>query len=165
MSKTTSAELENPRNRVFISELFLPYKVEEIFPFFAEAKNLERITPPYLHFKIVHQSTPQIQEGSTFDYSLKIHGVPCKWRTLIEEWVPNKKFVDRQLKGPYSLWHHQHIFKEQDGGTLMTDKVTYRLPMGFLGDFVAGSWVDGDVKSIFDYREKVVLEIFDRKAT
>lgn len=154
----------HPRNRVFKTELWLPYTPAEIFPFFADAKNLEKITPAYLHFRILDQSDPQIKKGSLINYQLKIRGFPCRWRTLIEEWEPNRRFVDRQLRGPYSLWHHAHLFEEQGGGTLMTDKVTYRLPFGSLGDWFAGSWVDRDVQNIFDYREKVIREIFNRKA-
>lgn len=157
-------ELDHPGNRLFETTLFLPYTVEEIFPFFAEARNLERITPPLLHFKVLSQSTPSITQGTIFDYRLKIRGVPCHWRSLIHEWEENHHFVDCQLKGPYSLWHHLHEFIPQEGGTLMRDRVIYRLPLGRFGDLAAGWFVSRDVRGIFEYREKVIKEIFPNRA-
>ena len=139
---------------------WVPEPIEKVFEFFCDEKNLERITPPFLNFKVLGKSTPEIGEGTLIDYQLKLHGLPLKWRTLIERWRPNESFVDRQLKGPYTRWEHTHAFRPLNGGTLMTDEVLYRLPMGVLGNTVAGGFVRGDVTQIFEYRKKVINELF-----
>ncbi len=133
-------------NFVFYAEQYLSAKRKDIFPFFADAKNLEEITPPTLQFEIENVSTAQVQEGTLIDYKLKIRGVPVKWKTEIQEWTPNVKFVDTQLKGPYSLWHHTHYFEDLGPGTLMSDKVKYRLPLGMMGWSVAGKMVQNDIQ-------------------
>lgn len=133
---------------------------EQVFPFFSEAKNLETITPPWLNFHIVAMNTPSIQEGTLIDYKLKIKGVPARWRTRIAEWVPGKKFVDEQLKGPYRIWHHTHEFIPLAGGTLMKDSVVYQMPFGILGDIVRQLVVGNDVRTIFAYRSKIIDQKF-----
>lgn len=145
---------------IFYAEQFVPLSPEELFPFFSAAKNLEEITPDILNFKVKRVSTNEIQQGTLIDYVLKIHGVPAKWKTLIDEWNPPFKFVDNQLKGPYKLWHHTHEFKAVPGGTLMTDRVRYILPFGKLGWYLAWHFVRRDVESIFAYRRKVVSAKF-----
>ncbi len=145
---------------MFERQQFVPLPPEEIFPFFSEAKNLETLTPPWIGFKVLKVSTPTIQEGTLIDYRLYLHSIPLKWRTRIEKWDPIRGFVDRQLKGPYQLWHHTHLFLPLRGGTLMKDIVRYRLPLGGLGRFVAGRYVLGDVTKIFNYRRKKVAELF-----
>ncbi|KYG65091.1 cell division inhibitor SULA [Bdellovibrio bacteriovorus] len=146
---------------IFYSEQFLPEPPEKIFHFFQDAYNLEQITPPTLNFHIENISTPEVQQGTLIDYKLKIRGVPVKWRTEIDEWQPPHRFVDRQLKGPYRMWHHTHQFRPFCGGTLMIDRVRYRLPMGHLGWLVAGKWIRKDVENIFAFRKRFIstLEI------
>lgn len=149
-------------DELLVAEQYLPAPPEKVFPFFAEAGNLERITPPLVNFKMEKMSTPAIELGTLIDYSLKIHGVPVKWRTEIAKWDPPRAFVDTQLKGPYRKWHHTHRFEKLGPGTLMTDRVLYRIPMGLLGDLSAGWLVRGDVRKIFDYRRQSVnAERFD----
>ena len=148
------------KERVLKRIQWLPSPVSEVFPFFADAKNLERITPPWLRFRITYQSHPRIEKGCIFKYRLKVHGFPIYWTTEIIEWDENRSFVDFQMKGPYRLWHHTHTFVEKNGGTEMTDVVRYRLPFGKLGDLVAGSFVEKDVAEIFDYRFQVIESIF-----
>jgi len=143
-----------------VSEIWLPKKVSEVFPFFTDEKNLERLTPDFLNFHVVKKSTDTIQEGTLIDYRLKLRGVSLKWRTLIENWEPDKKFVDRQIKGPYRLWHHTHEFEEIAGGTLMRDRVLYKLPMGRLGQLFSGPFVKADVTKIFSFRKKTIAQIF-----
>jgi ligand-binding SRPBCC domain-containing protein len=143
-----------------VAKQVIAKKPEEIFPFFADAKNLERITPPWLNFRILNQSTPEIQEGTIFNYALSLHGIPVRWRSEIREWSVNKKFVDQQLKGPYRIWHHTHLFEVRDSGTLMTDVVRYDVALGRLGEVFAGAWVKSDVTKIFQYRGKVISEFF-----
>lgn len=142
----------------FSAEQFIEAPIKNVFNFFSAAENLEKITPPLLSFKVENMSTPQIEKGTLIDYKLKIHGVPASWQTLIDEWQPPFRFVDMQLKGPYKLWHHTHVFKEFAGGTLMMDEVKFKLPMGFLGRLVAGSFVESDVGQIFDFRRQIIAD-------
>jgi uncharacterized protein (TIGR01777 family) len=133
---------------------FIDMPIEKVFDFFSDAKNLERITPDMLNFRITYQSTPQIQDGTIFKYKLKVHGLPVSWKTHITNWKVNEQFTDYQEKGPYQVWDHTHKFIPCHGGTLMIDDVLYRLPMGFLGE-LGGLWlVKKDVPSIFEYRAK-----------
>ncbi len=141
-------------DRIFYASQYVEKDLETTFQFFSEAKNLEKITPPMLNFKIKKMSTQKIKKGTTIDYQLKIHGLPASWRTLITEWNPPHQFVDNQESGPYSQWHHTHSFEKLGTGTLMHDEVIYRLPMGFLGDVVANNFVTSDVNEIFAYRKE-----------
>lgn len=145
---------------VLRAEQYIQKPRAEIFPFFADANNLEKITPPSLGFHIVNVSTKQMGKGTLIDYKLKVHGVPMKWKTSIEEWKPDDMFVDNQISGPYKKWHHTHEFKDLGEGTLMTDTVIYRLPMGKLGEIVGGWLVKTDVNNIFDYRKKFIAKNF-----
>jgi uncharacterized protein (TIGR01777 family) len=150
------------RGGVFLRvwEQWLPRPATQIWPFFGDANNLEEITPPLLHFKVLGMSTPTIGAGTRIDYRLRINGVPVRWQTLIDAWDPPRRFSDTQAKGPYSLWHHTHEFVALGAGTLMRDTVRYRLPAGWLG-LVAGGWkVALDVESIFDYRARRIDERF-----
>lgn len=142
----------------FIAQQYLPFSIEKVFNFFAEAKNLEEITPKILQFKVKSISTDKIQQDTLIQYDLKIHGVPAKWLTKIENWNPPYEFVDTQLKGPYTRWHHTHKFEKMGEGTLMSDFVSYQIPMGFLGRLVVGSLVQGDIETIFNYRRQVIAE-------
>lgn len=152
---------EGPGVREFTSVQFVGRPVEEVFPFFSAASNLETITPPFLNFRIVGVSTPEIQEGTLIEYKLRIHGIPVTWQTRIEEWRPNQRFVDVQLRGPYKKWHHTHEFESIRGGTLMRDRVRYELPGGVIGRLVGGAFVEKDVRSIFRYRQEKISELFE----
>jgi len=143
---------------LFYSEQFVPFSVEKAFTFFSEAKNLEKITPPWLHFNILAVSTPQIQKNTKIRYQLKLHGIPLKWVTDIAEWEPNQYFVDNQLSGPYHLWYHQHSFEAVSGGTLMKDWVRFQLPLGKAG-MVGLPKVYADVRAIFTYRTSIIEEL------
>lgn len=153
-------ELLQKGEQEFFAEQWIPKKVEEVFPFFSEAKNLEQLTPPWLKFEVLRKSTPEIQEGTLIDYQLKIKGFPAKWQSRIEEWVPNQKFVDIQVKGPYAKWHHTHQFIPMAGGTLLRDRVIFKVPMGILGQMAVGKLIQNDVRSIFEYRRKAIWERF-----
>jgi ligand-binding SRPBCC domain-containing protein len=139
-------------DREFTTEQVIPRPREAVFAFFSEPRNLEAITPPWLRFRIVGQSTAQVGEGTELTYRLRIRGFPVTWRSKIEEWRPNDRFVDIQLEGPYARWHHTHTFHDSGSGTLIRDRVLYRLPLGRLGDWVGGRWVASDVSKIFAYR-------------
>lgn len=141
---------------IFYAEQFLSEPPEKVFPFFQDANNLEKITPPTLSFSIDKVSSSEIKQGTLIDYSLKIHGVPAKWKTEIDEWQPPYKFVDHQLRGPYRLWHHTHEFRPFCGGTLLVDKIRYRLPMGYIGWLLGAKFVRKDVEDIFSFRRKYI---------
>ena len=135
----------------------------DVFSFFSEAKNLEVLTPPWLNFKILEVKHIQgaMATGTLIDYSLKIHGLPVRWRTLIDEWILDRKFVDTQIRGPYQYWHHTHEFFDLEGNqTLILDKVRYRLPMGKLGRLAAGRLVSSDIRKIFNFRTQKIAELF-----
>jgi len=148
-----------PLERRFSAVQFVPKPLAEVFNFFSQAENLETITPPWLLFRIVGMSTPSMGSGTLIDYKLKIHGVPVLWQSKIEAWDPPRAFVDTQTKGPYSKWHHTHRFESVPGGTLVMDEVVYRMPGGFLGNALGGSFVRGDVETIFGHRRNKIEEI------
>ncbi len=139
-------------------EQYFDMPKEQLFRFFSIAENLEKITPAFMNFRIEKKSTENIEDGTLIDYKLKVHGVPLSWRTKIESWNPPHSFVDTQLKGPYSYWHHTHTFEDLGKGTLMKDKVRFKLPLGLPGRLAALAFVDKDVNSIFEYRRSSVLE-------
>lgn len=141
---------------------FVDRPVNEVFAFFCDPRNLERLTPASLHFKIDAISTPDIKAGTTIDYSLRLRGVPFHWKTLIKEWQPGASFVDIQEKGPYELWHHTHRFHPVKGGTLMVDEVKYKVPLGWLGERFALPFVRGEVQEIFAFRKRSISEIFNK---
>lgn len=142
---------------VLDSTIWLPVPRDRLFPFFADARNLERITPDWLRFSVVTPDPISMHPGALIDYRLSWRGVPIRWRTEIARWDPPVGFVDRQLRGPYRLWHHEHVFFERDGGTLISDRVRYRAPLAWLTHRLV---VDRDVARIFDYRRRALLEIF-----
>ncbi|REJ76383.1 MAG: CDP-paratose 2-epimerase [Acidobacteria bacterium] len=137
--------------------------IEETFEFFADAGNLERITPPELNFKIITPQPIDIQKGTIIDYRLRLRGFPMSWKTVISEWNPPFSFVDEALKSPYSQWIHRHTFEEiEPGRTLIKDTVRYRLPLEPLGDL--GHWfIKRELDYIFDYRNSAVEEILQPK--
>ncbi len=136
------------------------HPVEKVFPFFSNEKNLETLTPEFLQFKVIGKSTAEMGNNTKIDYQLKLKGVPFKWRSEIQDWIPNKQFVDTQLKGPYSYWHHTHSFESVRGGTLMIDRVLYRMPLGTAGEFATLWQVKRDLSTIFSFRRKKIEELF-----
>jgi len=138
----------------------LPRPPAEVFPFFAEARNLERLTPEWLHFKLLSQSPGEIGAGTLIGYRLRLHGIPIRWLTRIERWDPDRRFVDLQLRGPYRHWHHTHEFEPDGDGTLMRDTVRYAMPAGRLGELARRALVSRDLERIFDYRFAQAARIF-----
>lgn len=154
------ADLSADPSREIVAEQWVAQPPERVFPFFSDPANLEKITPPFLHFRVLGATTEKAADGTLIDYALSLHGLPMRWRSRIEEWVPNRRFVDVQLRGPYRLWHHTHEFEPVDGGTLIRDRVRYELPLGVLGDLAAGWLVRRDLDSIFDFRRRKIEEVF-----
>jgi ligand-binding SRPBCC domain-containing protein len=133
------------------------------FEFYGDAHNLERITPPWLGFEVTTPKPIEMGVGTLIEYRLKLHRVPVRWRTRIEAWEPPHRFVDAQIKGPYSLWEHTHTFKA-DGpeATIIRDRVRYSIPFGPLGDLADRLLVRRDLKQIFDYRRDAVAAAMSR---
>ncbi len=148
------------KTRTFESELWLPRPVPEVFDFFADARNLQQITPRWLDFEIVTPGRVDMRAGALIDYRLRVHGMPFKWQTEITAWEPPRRFVDEQRRGPYKLWIHEHTFESQDGGTQARDRVRYAVPGGWLIDRL---FVRRDVQKIFAFRREKLSEIFRRQ--
>jgi len=127
----------------------------EVFPFFADARNLEAITPSVLGFRVITEEPVEMGVGALIQYRLRVRGLPVDWLTRIESWDPGVSFVDMQLAGPYRLWHHTHTFEERSGGTLMRDVVRYSLPWWPFGE-IARPLVRRELAAIFDFRRDAV---------
>ncbi len=141
----------------------LPLPRDQVFDFFSRAENLGLITPPSLGFDI-HTKLPIVmREGTLIDYTVKLRGIPIKWRTRIVRWNPGVEFVDEQLKGPYAMWVHTHRFRDVPGGTEISDEVKYKLPFGPLGRLVH-FFVRRELAGIFAYREVATRRILLGKA-
>ena len=143
--------------REFKSELWLPVEPDSLFVFFADAANLDHITPPWLHFQILTPRPLTMQEGTIIDYRLRLRGIPLRWRTRINVWRPPRLFVDEQIRGPYRIWIHEHIFDPKDHGTLVRDKVRYAVTL----DFIVNRWlVRPDIERIFQFRAEALKQRF-----
>lgn len=139
------------------AEQWLPAPRHRVFAFFADAANLESITPPWLNFGILTPLPIAMHAGTLIDYRLRMRGLPMRWRTLISAWEPPVRFVDEQLRGPYRQWIHTHTFEEQAGGTLCRDRVEYAVPGGAL---INRLFVRREVEAIFAYRRRALQRIF-----
>lgn len=143
--------------------IFLPRSRAEVFAFFADAHNLERITPRFLRFRILTPDPIVMKAGTLIDYEMHLYGIPIRWRTRIDEFNPDSSFIDVQLSGPYRSWRHHHQFDELPSGTQMHDRVDYEMPFGFLGAITRGLFVRSALDRIFDYRSRSIAEYFGRK--
>jgi ligand-binding SRPBCC domain-containing protein len=143
----------------------LPGPPEAVFPFFADAGNLEAITPGWLGFRIVTSRPIDMHVGALIEYRLRLHGVPIRWRTRIDTWDPPSRFTDFQEKGPYSLWEHTHTFEPAgENATVIRDQVRYAIPYGPLGSLAHRLFVRRDLERIFDYRRDAVAASISRRA-
>jgi ligand-binding SRPBCC domain-containing protein len=145
------------RVHILEREQRVPLPIADAFGFYGDALNLERITPPLLKFEVTTPGPIEMGVGTLIEYRLKLHRVPVRWRTRIEAWEPPRRFVDAQVKGPYTLWEHTHTF-EEDGpeATIIRDRVRYSIPFGPLGELADRVLVRRDLKQIFDYRRDAV---------
>ena len=134
----------------------------EVFPFFESPENLARITPPWLHFVIRTPSPVQMKTGTLIEYTIRWFGLPVYWKTEIKNYEPPLRFIDEQICGPYSFWHHTHVFNEVNGMTEMTDLVQYRLPFGPVGRIAHAFLIRGQLEEIFEYRNKAIERIFNK---
>jgi len=131
----------------------------EVFEFFARAQNLERITPPWLSFRVVTPGLIEIGAGTLIDYRLRLHGLPLRWTSRIELWEHERRFVDQQVHGPYRFWRHLHEFVPIGRCTFVRDRVEYALPLGWVGDALGLPIVRRDLVRIFDYRRAAVARL------
>lgn len=133
---------------------------DEVFAFFADANQLERITPEWLNFVVLTPRPIEMKAGLLLDYRIRLHAIPINWRTEIAAWEPPFRFVDQQLKGPYKRWYHEHTFEEVDGSTIVHDNVHY-IPRG--GRLIHRFMVKPDLEKIFRFRHDKLTEIFAEK--
>ena len=139
------------------SESLVERPIDEVFAFFADAANLERLTPPWLKFEILTPTPIDMQPGRLIDYRLRIRGVPVRWQSEITLWDPPHAFADESRRGPYKYWVHNHRFESVDGGTRVVDEAHYDVPGGAL---VHRLVVKRDVQKIFEYRQRQLAELF-----
>ena len=142
---------------VMRAECVLPQDVEQVFPFFADAYQLEAITPPYLNFRVLTPRPIDMHAGQLIDYQLRLHRIPIGWKTKISAWEPNERFIDEAIKSPYKFWHHEHLFEPCADGTRVIEIVHYGVPGGAL---IHALLVRREVQKIFEYREQVLKSIF-----
>jgi ligand-binding SRPBCC domain-containing protein len=146
---------------LFRAEQFVPQPLDEVFEFFSKAENLQRLTPPWLHFRVIRVQPVPVRECTLIQYSLRWRIFPIRWTTQIVVWQPPYRFVDLQVRGPYKLWRHEHQFIAEVNGTMITDEVQYLLPLGIIGRLAHAVKVRSDVEAIFAYRTAAVRRIFE----
>jgi ligand-binding SRPBCC domain-containing protein len=139
---------------------FIPRPRPEVFAFFADAHNLERITPGFLRFHILTPDPIVMQPGTLIDYEMRLYGLPVRWRTVIQVFKPDDVFVDVQISGPYRSWRHRHTFLDVPGGTTMHDRVDYEMPYGPVGAIAHLLFVRRSLDRIFDYRNAGIAGYF-----
>jgi ligand-binding SRPBCC domain-containing protein len=139
--------------------------VDRAFAFYGDALNLEPLTPPWLHFAVTTPGELSFHPGTLLDYRLRLHGVPVRWRTRIEAWEPPRRFVDTQVRGPYALWEHTHLFEPDGDATLIHDQIRYAIPLGPLGELAHRLFVRRDLERIFDYRSEAVSQLLSNPPT
>jgi hypothetical protein len=137
--------------------LSLPRPLEEVFPFFADAGNLEALTPPWLRFEILSPMPTVMRAGAIIEYRLRLHRIPLRWQSEITVWEPPLRFVDEQRRGPYRRWIHEHTFTRCGNGCEMRDFVRYSVPGGRLANLL---FVQSDVRRIFEYRSRKLSDFF-----
>ena len=139
----------------------LPITIEEGWGFLSNPKNLSCITPNYMKFKITDCDFKPVYQGQIIQYTVRpLLNIPLKWVTEITHVVKECYFVDEQRFGPYSLWHHKHFLREIDGGIEMEDIVHYKIPLGFIGEFLNFLFIKNQLNEIFEYRKNKLIEIF-----
>jgi ligand-binding SRPBCC domain-containing protein len=141
-------------------EQLVPRPRAEVFAFFADAANLERLTPASLRFEIRTPLPIEMRAGARIDYQLSLFGLPFRWRTVIESFEPEARFVDLQMQGPYRFWRHTHEFADAPGGTLVRDRVEFELPLGPLGELARVLFVTRQLRHIFDHRRAAIERAF-----
>ncbi len=145
--------------QLLVREQRVALPIEQTFEIYADAFNLELITPPFLRFRVVSPAPVLMGVGTLIEYRLRLHGIPVRWLTRIEEWDPPHRFVDRQVSGPYALWRHSHEFEADGDATVIRDRVRYEIGFGPLGSLALRLLVRRDVGGIFDHRRAAISEL------
>ena len=140
----------------------IPSNISEVWDFISSPANLKEITPDHMGFDIITPELPEkMYPGMIIAYKVSpVLGIKMTWVTEITQVREKEYFVDEQRVGPYSIWHHEHQIKSIKGGVLMTDIVSYKPPFGILGTIANGLFIQKQLKTIFDFREKAVIDIF-----
>ena len=138
---------------------WLPASRDAVFSFFADARNLERLTPPWLHFRILTPGPIDMRTGTHIDYRILLHGIPLRWQSAITAWDPPREFIDEQTRGPYRRWVHTHTFEEEHGGTRVGDSVEFDT----IASWLTGRFVMRDLRKIFAYRHETLIRIFGKQ--
>jgi ligand-binding SRPBCC domain-containing protein len=138
----------------------IPRRPKEVFAFFADAGNLQSITPAWLHFHILTPLPVELRDGALLDFTIRWRLLRMTWRTKIVDWVSPRQFIDQQVSGPFKLWVHRHTFEPHPQGTLMTDQVRYELPFGAVGRLGHSLLVRRDLEAIFEYRRQQIAKRF-----
>jgi hypothetical protein len=156
----------NPRLHRLEPTLRVRRPREEVFAFFADASNLESITPAFLRFRILTPLPIEMRPGAQIEYALTLFGVPLRWRTRITEWQPGSRFVDEQEAGPYALWRHAHEFEDDgEGSTIVRDVVEYAVPFGTIGRAAHVLFVRRALDRIFDHRRGAIARLLASNGT
>ena len=140
--------------------IVVPAPLPETFAFFEDPRNLARITPPWLHFRITTSGGIDMRRGTVIRYQIRWLGIPISWTTTISEYDPPGVFVDEQSSGPYRFWRHRHTFEAVEDGTAVGDRVEYALPLGWAGRLAHALVVRRQLEGIFEYRTRILGEIF-----
>jgi ligand-binding SRPBCC domain-containing protein len=151
----------------FETKQLIPAKIDEVWNFMSSPKNLKKITPDYLGFEIISKNLPEkMYPGMLISYIVKpLFNIPVNWVTQISQVQYPNYFIDTQMSGPYSIWHHQHHLYQQDNGVLMIDIVTYKPPFGFFGAIANSLFIKKQLNEIFDYRYKAIEKLFPLQTT
>lgn len=156
MTDSITLDRTGPGSGVLRARASLPWPRERVFPFFADAANLARITPAEMGFEIISPQPVVMRAGALIDYRIRIWGAPLRWRTVISRWAPPFEFVDEQLRGPYAVWIHRHRFTDAgEGETIMEDEVRFRLPFGWIGA-LAMPLIQWQLRRIFEFRARAI---------
>jgi ligand-binding SRPBCC domain-containing protein len=145
---------------VYNQVTYINRPLSEVFEFFSKAENLNKLTPPILEFKIITPLPIKMEKGTFIDYKIKLNGISFKWKTQITAWENNRRFIDTQIKGPYKIWIHEHLFEEENGQVKMTDTVQYLSPGWFLEPIINKLYISKKVKEIFAYRTIELDKLF-----
>jgi ligand-binding SRPBCC domain-containing protein len=145
-----------------IKKQFVPATLEEVWEFISSPKNLKEITPDYMGFDIISEHLPEkMYAGMIISYKVRpLLGIPMTWVTEISQVVEKQYFVDEQKIGPYAFWHHQHIIEPHENGVMMTDIVSYKPPLGFLGSIANWLFIRRQLEGIFSYRKEAMIKRF-----
>lgn len=135
------------------------WSIDRVFEFFADAGNLDRLTPPWLNFQVRTPQPIAMHAGTRIEYTIRWKGIPLRWLTEIEQWIPDRQFIDVQIRGPYRLWRHVHRFEAMGKETVIEDEVQYALPWGPIGVCAHYLLVERDIRRIFDFRSSKIHEL------